>query len=53
MDTKTTIILITQTASKFGNGEYLLWNVSGDVEIEITNLNSSTNAVLNRLFFDA
>jgi hypothetical protein len=27
-----------------------VWNVSGDIEIRIINLNSSSNAVLNGLF---
>jgi hypothetical protein len=29
-----------------------VWNVSGDIEVRITNLNNSSNAVLNGLFLD-
>jgi hypothetical protein len=53
LDATTGNVLSTETVSNFSNGEYLVWNVSGDIEIKITNLNSSSNAVLNGLFFDA
>jgi hypothetical protein len=46
-------VLSTQNASSFAKGEYLVWNVSGDIQIKITNLNSNSNAVLNGLFLDA
>jgi len=52
LDAATGNVLSTETASNFGNGEYLIWNVSGNIQIKITNLNSTGNAVLNGLFFD-
>jgi len=52
LDATTGTVLDTRSASNFGNGEYLVWNVSGDIQIRITNLNSSSNAVLDGLFFD-
>lgn len=48
LDGATGNVLDTEDASNFTNGEYLVWNVSGDIQIRITNLNS--NAVLNGLF---
>ena len=51
LDATTGNVLSTETASNFSNGEYLVWNVSGDIEVRITNLNSNSNAVLNGLFF--
>ena len=43
-------VLSTETLSSFTNGAYLVWTVSGDVEITITAL-AGSNAVLNGLFF--
>src|SRR5262249_6164317 len=55
LDAATGSVLSTQSVSGFQNGEYLVWNVSGDVNIRITNLNDpnnlATNAVLSGLFF--
>ena len=55
LDASTGSVLSTQTASGFQNGEYLVWNVSGNVVIRITNLDSPSNladnAVLSGLFF--
>jgi hypothetical protein len=39
--------------SNFGNGEYLVWNVSGDIQIRITSTDSFGSAVLSGLFLDA
>jgi hypothetical protein len=50
LDATTGKVLNTQTVSNFSNSEYLVWNVSGDIQIKITNLNSASNAVLNGLF---
>jgi hypothetical protein len=44
-------VLSTQTLSNFASGEYLTWKVGGHVQIKITNLDSSANAVLSGLFF--
>jgi hypothetical protein len=43
-------ILNTQAASSFSGGEYLSWNLSGHVQIKVTNL-AGTNAVVSGLFF--
>ena len=52
VDAATGTVLDSETASYFINGEYLVWNVSGDIEIKITNLNSASDAVLSGLFLD-
>ena len=51
LDAATGNVLSTQTASNFSNGEYLVWNVSGDVEIRFTDL-TGPSADLSGLFFD-
>jgi hypothetical protein len=50
-DATTGTVLDTESASNFSNGEYLVWNVSGDINITITNLNSTGNAAVSGLFF--
>jgi hypothetical protein len=52
LDAATGDVLNSQTVSNFGNGAYLVWNVSNNIQIKITNLNGSSNAVLNGLFLD-
>jgi hypothetical protein len=52
LDATTGNVLSTESAANFANGEYLVWNVSGDIEVRVTNLNNSSNAVLNGLFLD-
>ncbi|HYW47548.1 MAG TPA: hypothetical protein VE959_32060, partial [Bryobacteraceae bacterium] len=44
-------VLDTRPVSSFANGQYLVWNVSGQVVVRITNLNPSANAVASGLFF--
>src|SRR5262249_46127723 len=39
MDAATGKVLSTQNVSNFQNGEYLVWDVSGNITIKITNLN--------------
>jgi hypothetical protein len=51
LDATTGALLSTQTLSSFQNGTYLTWNLSGNVVIKVTNLNSATNAVVSGLFF--
>src|SRR5262249_9937826 len=51
-DATTGTVLDTESASNFSNGEYLVWNVSGDINIKISNLNTRGNAVISGLFFD-
>jgi hypothetical protein len=52
LDATTGSVLSTQSVSGFSTGEYGVWNVSGDIEVKITNTNSSSNAVLSGLFID-
>ena len=51
IDAATGTVLDTETLSSFTGGEYLSWNVSGNVVIKVTNLNPKANAVVNGLFF--
>ena len=51
LDAATGIVLDTETLSSFHGGEYLSWNLSGNVVIRVTNLNSKSNAVVSGLFF--
>ena len=44
-------VLDARTVSSFNGGEYLVWNVSGNVEFQITNLVGNSNAVISGLFF--
>src|SRR5262245_59928440 len=37
----------------FTGGKYLTWNVSGHIQLRITNLVNGSNGVVNGLFFDA
>ncbi len=46
-------VLDSRTVSGFGNGQYLVWNMSGHVTVRITNLNGSSNAVLSGILFGA
>jgi hypothetical protein len=44
-------VLDSRTLSNFQGGEYLVWDVSGNVQIKVTNL-GGMNAVLSGLFLD-
>ncbi len=44
-------VLDSQTLSNFTNGEYLVWDVSGSVQVRVTALVS--NAVVSGVFFDS
>jgi hypothetical protein len=50
IDDATGAVLSTATIADFEDGVYLVWNISGDVTIEVTNLNPASNAVLSGLF---
>ncbi len=52
LDATTGTVLDTETLNSFQGGEYLTWNISGNVVIKVTNLNPSSNAVVSGLFFD-
>jgi alpha-L-rhamnosidase len=45
-------VIDSRTVSSFGGGEYLVWNVSGNVTFRFTNL-AGPNAALSGIFFDA
>jgi hypothetical protein len=51
LDATTGKVLSSQTASAFGGGEYLVWQLGGNVLVRITR-QSGPNAVLSGLFFD-
>ncbi len=51
LDAASGSVLNSQTISGFGQGEYLSWDLSGNVIIRVTNLNPNSNAVVNGLFF--
>jgi hypothetical protein len=44
-------LLDSRAVSSFVNGEYLVWNLTGHVIIQVTNTNASSNAVMSGLFF--
>ena len=50
LDATTGTVLDTETLSSFHGGEYLSWNVTGNVVIKVTNLNAKSNAVVSGLF---
>src|SRR5207248_2802213 len=51
LDATSGVVLDSQNVSSFGNGRYLVWNVSGHVTVRLTR-NASNNAVIGGLFFD-
>lgn len=51
IDTATGAVLDTQNVSNFKKGEYLTWDLQGNVTIKLTNL-SGPSAVFSGLFFD-
>jgi len=50
LDGTTQAVLDTRTISKFSNGLYLIWNLSGHVMLKLTSV-SGPNAVLSGIFF--
>jgi hypothetical protein len=44
-------LLDTRQISNFGGGQYLVWMLSGHVQIRVTNTNPTTNAVVGGIFF--
>ena len=46
------VLLNTQNMTNFHNGDYLVWQLSGHVQILVTTKTSSANAVVSGLFFD-
>jgi uncharacterized repeat protein (TIGR01451 family) len=53
LDANSGALLASQSASNFINGEYLLFNVSGHVKLQFTDISpKNLNTVLSGLFFD-
>jgi beta-lactam-binding protein with PASTA domain len=50
LDSTGTMVLDTETISSFTNGVYLIWNISGHVQIQVTNMTSG-NGVISGVFF--
>jgi len=50
-DAATGAVLDTQTVSSFQNGQWLIWNLSGHVRINVIN-NGGLDAVVSGIFFD-
>jgi hypothetical protein len=53
LDAATGAMLSSRTLNAFQNGVYLSWTIGGHVIVRVTNLNSSSNAVLSGLFLGA
>src|SRR5262249_55981396 len=51
LDAGTGTVLDSRTVSNFSGGQYLVWNVSGHVQFQVTNLVGGSNAVISGLFF--
>ena len=51
LDAATGAVLDTRSISNFANGEYLVWQVRGNVVVRVTNEPGSINAVVSGLFF--
>jgi hypothetical protein len=51
LDAATGAVLDTRSISAFANGEYLVWQVRGNVVVRVTNEAGSLNAVVSGLFF--
>jgi hypothetical protein len=51
LDGTTSAVLDSRSVTNFTNGEYVVWNVSGHVVLQVTNT-GPVNAVISGLFFD-
>jgi hypothetical protein len=51
IDPVTGRVLDRETVSNFSGGQYLVWNVSGHVRFQVTNLVGGSNAVISGVFF--
>jgi hypothetical protein len=45
------VVVDTRTVSSFSGGQYLVWNLSGQVKVRVTNTTAGSNAVVGGLFF--
>ncbi|MGA2716917.1 MAG: hypothetical protein ABSG41_27840, partial [Bryobacteraceae bacterium] len=50
IDSDTGVTLDTRTIGPFASGQYLVWNLEGNIKIQVTQL-SGSNAVVSGLFF--
>jgi len=53
LDAGSGAVLDSRTVSSFSGGQYLVWNLTGHVVIQVTNNVAGSNAVVNGLFFSA
>src|SRR5262249_54567732 len=53
VDADTGAVLDSRAVTAFAGGQYLSWNVSGHVQVRITNGAGSINAVLSGVFLDS
>jgi hypothetical protein len=51
VDASSGTILDSRSLSSFEGGEYLVWNVSGHIRIQVTNFQNSSTGVISGLFF--
>src|SRR6266436_6495687 len=52
LDATSNALLDTRNVSSFGNGQYVVWNLSGHVKLRVTNT-AGVNAVVSGLFFQS
>jgi hypothetical protein len=53
LDATTSAVLNTQTVGLFGNGKYLVWKLTGHVQLKITEIDTGSNSVaVSGIFFD-
>jgi hypothetical protein len=51
LDAATNTVLDSRNVSAFTNGQYLIWNLRGNLKIQVTRT-SGDNAVVSGLFFN-
>jgi hypothetical protein len=52
IDLSNNTVLDSRTISGFGNGQYLIWNLRGNVRVRVTYIGAGANAVVSGFFFD-
>jgi hypothetical protein len=52
IDLSSGAVLDTRNISGFSNGQYLIWNLRGNVRVRVTYTGTGANAVVSGLFFD-
>lgn len=53
LDANTNSVLDTRSISNFGDGQYLVWTLSGRVTIRVSSTNPTTNITVSGVFFGA